>query len=133
VTIFASCGMIKPKGWVSGSSTEAGWASILISDRVSYDLAFDDVMSILSRRGFEVEMITKEAGYIRTKWIYNWNTNGKTVRNYRVRVTMKLSEQRKRIDVNTEAELRGRKHWIRGYDTDLLETMRQDVAGVLGS
>lgn len=106
---------------------------MLISDKISYDLAFDDVMSILSRRSFEVEMVTKEAGYIRTKWINNWSTDGKNIRNYRVRITIKLSEQRKRVDINTEAELLIGKRWVRGYDTSLLETMKQDVAGVLGS
>lgn len=132
IIALSSCGTSKPSGWISGNNNEAGWASVLISDKVSYDLAFDDVMGILSKRGFEIEMVTKEAGYIRTKWVHNWNSNGKTFKNYRVRVTVKLSEQRKRVDINTEAELLDGKYWIKGHDTELLETMKQDISGVLG-
>lgn len=131
--IFSSCGVTKPSGWVSGNNNEAGWASILISDKIGYDLAFDDVMGILSKRGLEIEMVTKEAGYIRTKWRNNWSSNGKSVRNYRVRVTIKMSELRRRVDINTEAELLIGKTWYKGCDTELLETMKKDIAGVLGS
>jgi uncharacterized lipoprotein len=118
--------------FVAGESNDAGWASVLISDKITYALAWDDVSSVITKR-FEIEMISKESGYIRTKWKYNWTTNGHESKEYRVRVTIKMSEQRKKIDINAEAEKLIRGVWVKGSDTQLLETTKKDIAGLVGS
>jgi len=112
---------------------EGGRTSVQIADRISYDLAFDEVVNVLFR-SFEIEMINKEAGYIRTSWRTTW-AGGPTStpqKRYRVRVTINMSPTRQRIDILTEAErLRGDR-WVRGNDTRLLETVRRDIAGNVG-
>jgi hypothetical protein len=131
IIFFTSCGSSnRVSGWVTG---EGGWASVLISDKISYDLAFDEVTSIISRK-FEIDMITKDAGYVRTKWKTNWvAVNGEKPRkDYRVRITVKMSDVRKKVDINAEAEKLIDGFWVTGYDTQLLETMRKDIAGVVG-
>ena len=113
---------------------DGGWASVLINKNIKYDIAFDDVMSIVSRN-FEIDMISPEAGYLRTKWntTYVKMSNGMVRKDYRVRVTLKMSKERMKIDINAEAErLTVDDYWIRGFDTKLLETMKQDIAGVVG-
>lgn len=109
-----------------------GWAQLKIGSDTDYDLAFDDVVSVLSRN-FEMEMLTPETDYIRTKWkTYGQYTELGKQPNYRVRVTIKMSKKRMRIDINTEAEYYNGRMWIIGNDTQTLETLKQDIAGVIG-
>jgi len=127
---LSSCASTNGRGW-STNCSDGGWASVPISGRIEYDLLYEDVVSLVSKR-FEIEMLTKESGYIRTKWDYRFATDGEVSNTYRTRITIKLSPQRNRIEVKSEAEkLRG-KSWIQGCDTRLLETMKQDLQGISG-
>ena len=132
IWLLSSCSASKSSGWFSSTNNEAGWTEVLIASHIKYDLAWDDVSAIIIRR-FEPEMINKETGYIRTKWKYNWNSDGKETKNYRVRVTIKMSEQRKKVQINAEAQSLHKKTWMTGYDTELLSVMKQDITGVIGS
>jgi len=120
------------RGWTTKNCSDVGWATIPFSDRVDYGLLWEDVTSIISRK-FEMEMVTKESGYIRTKWNYDFATDGKRVEDYRTRVTLKINERRKNIEVNSEAEkFKANDDWFRGCDTRVLETMKQDLKGISG-
>ena len=112
---------------------DGGWVSVVINKNIKYELAFDDVLSIVTRN-FEIDMISPEAGYMRTKWntTYLRMLDGTVRKDYRVRVTIKMSRERMKIDINAEAERKVGDYWVAGYDTRLLETMRQDIAGVVG-
>jgi hypothetical protein len=125
-----SCAPTSSRGW-STSCTDGGWASIPISDKVEYNLLYEDVVSIVVRR-FEIEMLTKESGYIRTKWDNRFATDGVSSNSYRTRITIKLSEQRKKIEVKSEAERLEVDNWVQGCDTRVLETMKQDLQGLSG-
>ena len=130
--LFSSCANLlalantAPETFIRG---EAGHSSVLIAEGITFDRAFDDVVSVLFR-SFELEMINKEAGYIRTAW----NTFHRSGSSYRTRVTLNMSPTRNRIDILTEAEWRNTAsaQWIRGNDTHLLETIRRDIAGNVG-
>ena len=66
---IVSCGA--PKSFQR--ATDGGnWSSVMIREDLSYDKAFGDVMDVIGRR-FELDMISKEGGYLRTNWIYTWN------------------------------------------------------------
>jgi hypothetical protein len=123
-----SCALSNARGW-STNCSDGGWATIPFSDRVDYGLLWEDVTSLVSKR-FEIEMVTKESGYVRTKWDYRFATDGKTVENYRTRVTLKINERRKNIEVRSEAEKLESGSWFQGCDTRVLETMKQDLKGV---
>lgn len=129
--IQVSCSVTKNPGWVASSSHDIGWTEMTIDENISYDLAWDEVSSIIARR-FEPEMMNKETGYIRTKWRYNWKTNGKLIDTYRVRAVVKMSELRHKIAVNAEAQKKYRNDWHTGYDTELLTQIKEDIAGVVG-
>jgi uncharacterized lipoprotein len=118
------------KGW-STNCSDGGWATIPFSERVDYGLLWEDATSLIAKR-FEIEMVTRESGYIRTKWDYRFATDGQTVTNYRTRVTLKISEKRRNIEVKSEAEKLDDKYWIQGCDTRVLETMKQDLQGISG-
>ena len=123
-----SC-VAKPKYFVK--AIDGGtWSSILIREDLTYDRAFNEVIDICAKR-FEMDMISKEGGYGRTNWIYTWNTKGKHTKKYRVRVSFKFSPDRTKVDIKTEAEYGGDPRWIRGFDTRLLQTIKQDISGVV--
>jgi len=129
VLLATSCAIPpKAKGW-SANCPDGGWATIPFSERVDYNLLWEDATSIITKR-FEIEIATKESGYIRTKWDYRFATDGKTVENYRTKITLKINERRKSIEVRSEAEKLQVDSWIQGCDTKVLETMKQDLKGV---
>lgn len=128
--LFVSCGAMKPSTFVR--AVDGGtWSSIMIREDLTYDQAFNEVLDVVSKR-FEMDMISKDGGYARTNWIYTWNTSGKYTEKYRTRVVFKFSADRKKVDIKTEAEFGGEPNWIKGYDTRLLSTMKQDISGVVG-
>jgi len=126
--LMSSCG--SSSSFVKG---DGGWTSVQIADRISYEIAFEDVSSLLAKN-FEISQISKEAGYISTAWNTTWTKKGdeRFHKDYRVRVIVKMSPERKRIDINAEAQKRKGRYWMRGYDTDLLQTVKEDIAGSVG-
>jgi len=107
------------------------WNSILLREDLSFEKAFNEVLDVCAKR-FEMDMISKDGGYGRTNWIYTWNVNGQYTKNYRTRVIFKFSADRTKVDIKTEAEFGGEHNWIIGWDTRLLETIKQDVMGAVG-
>ena len=128
--LLTSCGAIKPSSFVR--ATDGGsWSSIMIREDLSYDQAFNEVLDVVAKR-FEMDMISKDGGYGRTNWSYTWNDRGKYYEKYRTRVIFKFSNDRKKVDIKTEAEFGGEPNWIRGFDTRLLSTIKQDISGAVG-
>jgi hypothetical protein len=130
ISLLQSCGSIKPSSFVK--AIDGGtWSSIFIREDLTYDKAFNEILDVCAKR-FEMDMISKEGGYGRTNWIYTWNTKGSYTAKYRTRVIFKFSADRTKVDIKTEAEFGGEPQWIKGYDTRLLQTMKQDISGVVG-
>ena len=129
LVLLQSCGALKPSSFVK--STDGGtWSSIFIREDLSYDKAFNEVLDVIAKR-FEMDMISKEGGYGRTNWIYTWNDKGKYMEKYRTRVIFKFSGDRSKVDIKTEAEFGGEPNWEKGWDTRLLNTIKQDVMGAV--
>ena len=132
IAIFGSlqsCGVM-PNSFVK-SAQGGAWSSTVIREDLSYDKAFNEALDVIARR-FEMDMISKEGGYGRTNWIYTWNDKGKYTEKYRTRVIFKFSGDRTKIDIKTEAEFGGNPNWVKGWDTRLLETIKQDIMGAVG-
>jgi hypothetical protein len=110
-------------------TTASGWASIEIRDGVEYDRAWDLVFGILSRE-FDFNTVLKADGYIQTAWMYTWS--GLYQENYKVRVTVKFSPDRKLLQVRSEAWALAGKAWIVGTDSQLMTTMKTDLMGTVG-
>ena len=127
---FTSCGSFQPSTFVK--ATDGGsWSSILIREDMTYDQAFNEVIDVVARR-FEMDMISKDGGYGRTNWNYTWNDRGTYSQKYRTRVIFKFSNDRKKVDIKTEAEFSSSDGvWIRGFDTRLLSTIKQDISGAV--
>ena len=129
ITMLLSCSSL-PKGFVK--ATDGGtWSSIFIREDLTYDKAFNEVLDVCTKR-FEMDMISKEGGYGRTNWSYTWNIKGKYTEKYRTRIIFKFSADHSKVNIKTEAEFGGDPRWIKGFDTRLLQTMKQDISGVVG-
>jgi hypothetical protein len=117
----------KPKSFVR--TMEPTWASIEVRAELPYEKAWATVVDILVKR-FDLEVMSKEDGYLRTNWLYTWT--GELQENYRVRVTAKFSPDHTKVEVKSEAEYGGSGQWVMGYDTRLLQTIKGDVMGSIG-
>ncbi len=112
-------------------SYEPGWTSIEIRENLDAESAWSQVVDVLAKK-FELEMISKDGGYVRTSWIYTWWKVGQRTENYRVRAIVKFSANGKNVDIKTEANYLDSDQWIVGFDDRLLETIKTDIMGVVG-
>jgi hypothetical protein len=129
---FLSCSIFHktpstPTGFIR--TNDVGWSTIQLRDGLKFEKAFDDVLDVISKR-FEMDMISKEGAYARSQWSYRWGVTEGT--SYRTRVIFKFSPDKTKVDVKTEAEWLQNNVWQTGYDTRLLETIKQDIMGFVG-
>ena len=110
---------------------EPSWTSIEIRENLNFESAWSQVVDVLAKK-FELEMISKDGGYIRTSWIYTWWKIGQRTENYRVRAIVKFSANGKNVDIKTEANYLDDDQWIVGFDDRLLETVKTDIMGLVG-
>ena len=130
VLMTALCGCMSPDIPQSFNRLSApGWATIEIREAVTYDHAWNMALGILVR-DFDIEVADKENGYIRTGWTYTWS--GVYQYNYRVRVTVKFAEDRKTLDIKSEAQSQDGDNWVLGVDTRQLSTLKTDLMGTIG-
>ena len=129
VTALVACG-VAPRTFQK-SADGGDWSSIMLRNDLSYEDAFGEIVDVIARK-YELDMISKDGGYLRTNWIYTWDNRGGYIDNYRTRVIIKFTADRTRVDVKTEAEYRASGEWVRGFDTALLTQTKQDIMGVVG-
>jgi hypothetical protein len=125
--LLSSCAT--PRTFVQ--TIEPSWASIEIRDGVEYDVAWEAVVDTLVKR-FDLAVLEKEHGYIRTAWLYSWT--GEMNPRYRVSVIVKFSPDKSKVEIRSIAERRRSEggSWIQGSDTRLLETVKADIMGTIG-
>ena len=110
---------------------EPNWASVELRPDIEFEDAWREVVDVLAKK-FELEMISKDGGYLRTSWIYTWWKIGRLTENYRVRAIVKFSPDRNKIDIKTEANYLQGGQWTVGTDSRLLQTVKTDIMGVIG-
>lgn len=127
VMILAAAGCVAPKTFVK--TMEPNWASVELRKDLPFEKAWASVVDTLVKR-FDMEVLSKQDGYIRTTWLYTWT--GRVMENYRVRVTVKFNPDQSICEIKSEAEYGGPGNWIMGYDSRLLQTIKTDVMGAIG-
>ena len=129
-TALLLCGCATPKTPPSFSTINGpGWTTIEIREGVAFEKAWNTVIGILIR-DFDLVVALRDEGYVRTDWLYSWS--GKYQQTYRVRVTLKFSDDRKRIDLKPEAQSMQDGLWVLGVDTRLVSTLKTDLMGTIG-
>lgn len=127
LTAFAAGCRSAPSTFVY--TAEPTWAAIELRDDVDVDHAWTTVTDILARR-FDLEMVSKESGYLRTNWLYTWT--GKLRPDYAVRCIVKFPPGGRRCDLKSEAQYGSPGSWNYGTDTGLLQTLKTDIMGAIG-
>lgn len=105
------------------------WSTIEVRSDTDYNRAWDTVLEILVK-SFEIDQAIRDEGYIRTGWLYTWS--GEYLAKYRVRITVKFSPDRTRLQFLPEAQFQAGENWILGTDTRLVSTIKTDLMGTVG-
>ncbi len=130
LVILTSCA---PKTFVR--TTAPGWNTVEIRDDLTYDEAWKAVVDIISRK-FDIEILSKEDGYLRTGWLYSWT--GKLEESYKVRAVVKFTPDKHKVEIKSEAQyyspgfLGLGAGWVMGTDERLTTTLRTDIMGSIG-
>ena len=112
---------------------DPNWNTITVREGVSGDQAWDSVVDLAAKR-FDIEVISKENGYLRTGWSHSWT--GSVSDFYKVRTIIKFNPDKDKIEVKSEAQYLSRGFfkpgWQMGTDERLTSTMRTDIMGKVG-
>jgi len=130
MTVVGCFSLGKPKSFQKGSG---GDTTILLRQGLDYNQAFREIDFAIRKHGFDVETLTPEVGYLRTRWSYTWNDTGKTLEAYRVRIICNFNPNRTQLILKAEAEYLERGNWIQGFDTRAIETLRTDLTNAVGN
>ena len=129
VLVLASCAS-SPTSFTRG---EQDWSIIELREGMEYEAAWEQVVDLIARR-FDIEMVEKESGYLRTSWNYTWWQSGVHTENYRVRAMAKFTPEKDAVAVKAEAHYLDRitRGWVTGADSLLLDTLKTDIMGTVG-
>ena len=108
------------------------WKSIEVREGLTKEDAWKTVVDAIAQK-FDLEVLDKESGYLRTSWKFSYIIQGKVSDKYRSRIIIKFqSGEAKLIQVKSEANWLETDGWILGYDTRLLEDVYGDLHGRIG-
>lgn len=128
--ILYSCA---PKTFVR--TMNPGWNSIEIRNGMTYDEAWEDTVDTLAKK-FDLEVISKDSGYIRTGWNHKWT--GELKDSYKVRAIAKFHRDEHMVELKSEAQhyspgfIGIGEGWEMGTDERLIATLKSDLMGKIG-
>lgn len=137
VMLVGACGFSQIKTFSRG---EPGWTDISVAAGLQRDVLLNKVVEIVVRESYEPELISKDTGYMRTKWKRQTNVvssgffgSQKTeVETYRTRIVAQVSANAQKVGLKCEAEQLEDGRWIRGYDTEKLKDISEAIRGTVG-
>ena len=123
-----------PSSFVKGRS--AGWKTIELNDSLkhNYDMSWQKTVDTIAR-DYDIEMMDKGSGYLRTSWLYG--ISGGIYNRYRGRITVKYEEVKapEKVEVKTDAQwLATPAHgmWEIGWDRSFNREVYTTLSGRLG-
>jgi len=135
--VFCSCMSYPPATFVKTFDEPGMWKSIETKDGVEKAVLWRTIVDALTQQ-FDLEILDKDSGYIRTSWKYTYIQQGLVSQNYRSRIVLKfVGDDWKVVQVKCESNwlesssFRG-SGWVLGYDSKLLEDVYGDLQGRVG-
>jgi hypothetical protein len=108
------------------------WRSIEVREGMAKDDIWRVMVDGLSQK-FDLEVLDKESGYLRTSWKYTFIVRGHISERYRARIIVKATgADWKTVQVKSEANWLAKGGWMMGYDSRLLEDVYGDLQGRIG-
>ncbi|WP_394699437.1 hypothetical protein [uncultured Desulfobacter sp.] len=125
---------LKPPGTFIKSFDESGiWKTIEVRENLDRDELWRLMVDTLTQK-YDLEVVQKDSGYIRTSWKHTYVRNGAVIQNYRSRIVVKtVGEDWGKVQIKCESNwLDNRQGWLLGYDTRLLADAFSDIQGKIG-
>ena len=101
---------------------------INLQNNLDYNKSWNIIFSIVSKN-FDVAMMDKNSGYIRSHW--NYKSTGIVRDDYRTRVTIKFNLDKTNLELKSEANFKYNNNWIQGSDINSLETIKTDIKAMI--
>ncbi len=126
---FSGCGTSAPDSFME--VTKQYWDIVDVNPKLSYDEAWQRVVYIITKK-FELEMISKDDGYVRSAYGPSYFSEAITNSRYHVRIVTKFTPNRKKVEFKIEAQVFDGKVWVNGTDSRVAANMRKDFEFSLG-
>ncbi len=107
------------------------WETIEVKPTISYDDAWQRVIYIITKK-FELEMISREDGYVRSGYGQSYFTEDLHNDKYQIRIVAKFTPDRKRLEFKIESRVWDGKIWKNGSDVRVAANMQKDFMNSLG-
>jgi hypothetical protein len=128
VSLFSGCGTGAPESFMR--MTKQYWEVVEVKASVKYDDAWQRVIYIVTKK-FELEMISKEDGYVRSAYGPSYFSEDMTNDKYQVRIVAKFTPDRKKVEYKIESRVWDGKIWLNGSDVRVAANMRKDFVNSL--
>lgn len=89
IMMFAGCA-IPPRTFMRTHDEPGIWKAVEIKSEMVNDKIWEVLVDTLSQK-YDLEVLEKDAGYIRSSWKYTYFSGGKVVDRYRSRIVVKLT------------------------------------------
>jgi hypothetical protein len=147
--VQVGCGGSKrPTSFVMTPNESGIWKSIEVREGATRAVLWSTVVDALSSK-FDIEVLDKESGYVRTGWnstiVTSGGGGGGSISRLGARSAAKASENRYRsrimtkfnadfsvLQIKSEANWLDEGNWVVGYDTLILDDIYGDLQGRIG-
>ncbi|MFA6468743.1 MAG: hypothetical protein WCW35_07585 [Bacteroidota bacterium] len=127
---LGGCGLGAPESFMQ--MNKQYWESMDIKQSIAYEDAWQRVIYIITKK-FELEMISKEDGYVRSAYGQSYFTEDMQNERYQIRIVAKFTPDRKRFEFKIESRVWDGKIWRNGSDVRVATNMRKDFQNSIGS
>ena len=122
-------------------TVDPGWKVIPIREDMQFETAWQMLVDRI-RKSYDIEIVDKDSGYLRTGWIYT--STGSARQDYKTRITTKFATDRKNLELKIDAAFHkiqrgavsGRTMqdygWLPGSDSQLSDDVYGDLSALLG-
>jgi len=119
-----------PNSFRRGQASQ--WIVFEVKEGMTHDEVWNRLFAILAKR-YDIEVFSKEDGYIRTSWMSAGGTGYGGY--YHARAVAMVSLDGKMVEMKTEAEyliISGMYAlWVSGVDDEVTETLKTDIMGTI--
>lgn len=132
ILIIAGCTSL-PRTFVATRDDPGVWKIVEIRESLTNEQVWTIIVDTISQK-YDLEVLQKDGGYLRTSWKYTYLDGEKVSDRYRTRFVIKLSGAPNwdKAQLKCESNWLEDDGWISGYDTHLLEEIYGDIQGKLG-
>jgi hypothetical protein len=126
--VFNGCGTSAPDSYIK--MDKQFWDAVEVSPKIKYDDAWQRVVYIVTHK-FELEMVSKEDGYVRSAYGPSYFSEDLKNDRYKVRIVAKFTPTKKRVEFKIDAQVFDGKVWISGSDSRVAANIRKDFVNSL--